>query len=220
MPMNRHPDEPDSRHSSNQPTDDFLVSSMLKNDEQALHALINRYDKLIRFTIFRTSKKLCQQDPQWLEMVASNTWLGFVQSMRRDPNPAPGNLAAYLARIARNQTLSALRSIRNLREIQQNIGVLEKQTDKETLESPEESMIKIEELETLKSCLAELNEDQQKLVSQLDSITQRRWKEAAHVLGMQEATLRSRWVRILERLKRCMKEKTGKSFAPYPQDSD
>lgn len=206
--------------SSNQPTDEFLVSSMLTNDEQALQSLINRYDKLIRYTIFRASKTLCQKDPQWLEMVASNTWLGFVHSMRHDPNTPPDNLAAYLARIARNQTLSALRSIRKSQEIQQNIGVLEKQTDKEKLESPEESMIKIEELEALNNCLAELNEDQQKLVSQLDSITRRRWKEAAQVLGMQESTLRSRWVRILERLKRCMKEKTGKSFAPEPLDGD
>jgi len=207
-------------HSSNQPTDDFLVSSMLNNDEQALQVLINRYDKLVRFTIFRASKKLCQQDPHWLEMVASNTWLGFVQSMRRNPNSPPGNLAAYLARIARNQTLSALRSIRSSQEMQQNMDVLEKLNDKETLESPEESMIKIEELNALRSCLEELNEDQQKLVSQLDSITQRRWKGAAHTLGMQESTLRSRWGRILERLKRCMKEKTGKSFAPRPLDGD
>lgn len=207
-------------HSSNQPTDDFLVSSMLNNDEQALEALINRYDKLIRFTIFRTSKKLCQQDPHWLEMVASSSWMGFIQSMRRDPDSPPGNLAAYLTRIARNQTLSALRSIRSSQEMQHNMDALEKLTDKETLESPEASLIKIEELEALKSCLEKLNKDQQNLVSQLDSIIHRRWKEAAQALGMQESTLRSRWVRILELLKRCMKEKTGKSFAPQPLNGD
>lgn len=200
---------PDYSHikTTQQPDDQYLLSKMLAGDEAALRALINRYDKLVRYTIFQRAKKQCANDPQWLEMVASNSWMGFVQSVHRKPANPPQNLKAYLVQIARNQTLSALRSHKHTA---QNSQIIEDDDPRiaAVLDSPGEMLSNIEDLESLQDCFAKLDPEQQKTISQLESITNRRWKEAADALGVQESTLRSRWAKILDLLRRCM---AGKS---------
>ena len=91
------------------PDDGFLVASLLGGDSAALSKLMERYDRLVRYTIFRVARGLCERDPDWLESVASDTWAGFVQSMRREAGGRPQSMKAYLAQIARNRAVSAMR---------------------------------------------------------------------------------------------------------------
>ena len=200
--------------------DHDLISKMQAGDEAALQALIKRYDRLVRYTVYHTSRQHCRQDPHWLETVASSTWMGFIQSMTRHPNSRPDNLPAYMVRIARNQAISDKRRTRSYTKVQQFDENTVNVTHTDILVSPDQYLSKMEELEVLRDCLAGLDEDQRILASQLDSITQRRWKEAANTLGMRESTLRSRWRRVLELLRRCMERRTGKSFAPNRSDHD
>ena len=199
---------------SKDPDDSFLIQSMLGGDPAALRRLMQRYDRLVRYTIFKTSSRRCAQDPEWLESVASSTWLGFIRSLRRDPDLPPRVTAAYLAPIARRQALSAVRAEST------RLAATEPLPSQDSLAAssdPDEIVNTIAQLETLdalRSCLAALEEDDRTLVSQLSAITDRRWREAAAALGLKESTLRSRWERTMERLRQCLTGKTEKKLAP------
>ena len=216
----KHPSRNVFSQSPHEPDDNFLLTSILSGDEVALQALIKRYDRLVRYTIYHASKKYCQKDPQWLETVASNTWMGLMQSLRRNPSSLPLNLLTYLLKIAHNQALTAIRQDQSHQMSPSSDDFINNLHIKDTLDSPDQLLSDIEELEILRVCIAALDEDHRRLISQLDAITNRRWKEAANALGMQESTLRSRWVRVKEQLSRCMKEKSGKSFAPEQSECD
>jgi RNA polymerase sigma factor (sigma-70 family) len=257
-------DHPASTDQTPSVDDGFLVASMLAGDAAALNRLIERYDRLVRYTVLRVSQARCARDPQWLESVASATWAGFVRSMRRNPNDPPRNIRAYLVRIARNKTVSALRSepptVESLHDhmatqawtmpppddMGTQTGTMPPPDDMATqartmppsdhmatqagtvpraaaeerdvaaeLEEPVEILEKLEHLELLRDCLAELGSDDRTLLSQLAAITERRWTQAAEALGISESTLRSRWERTLVRLRRCMERKKGPdSVAP------
>ena len=194
--------------------DSFLIQSLLGGDPAALRRLMQRYDRLVRYTIFKTSSRRCAQDPEWLESVASSTWLGFIRSLRRDPDQPPRVTAAYLAQIARRQALSAVRAEST------RLAATEPLPSQDSLAAssdPDEvvnTIAQSETLDALRSCLAALEEDDRTLVSQLCAITDRRWREAAAALGLKESTLRSRWERTMERLRQCLTGKTGKKLAP------
>ena len=196
------------------PTDDFLVASLLGGDHEALVVLMGRYDRLVRYTIFRASRDRCARDPQWLESVASATWAGFVQSMQRHPANRPRSLATYLVRVARNHAISAIRTAKpahaSLDDGDDSADVL----ITSSIERPVEELARLELLETLRACIQTLEEDDRALASQLVAITERRWKDAADALGLPESTLRSRWKRTLERLRACVEEKSGGALAP------
>ncbi len=195
----------DSTHTpSSQPDDQYLLSNLMAGDEAALRALMNRYDKLVRYIVFKRATKQCSHDPQWLEMVASNTWMGFVRSLQRNPEKRPQNLKAYLLQIAKNQTLSAIRSLQSTNREIQTLDGGDDPSNTVSIESPDEILSNLDDLEALRGCFEKLNPDQKKMISQLDAITNRRWKEAATALKVQESTLRSRWVKLLDHLKRCM----------------
>jgi len=195
------------------PDDDFLIAGMLGGDATALDKLIERYDRLVRYTVLRASHSHCMRDPHWLDTIASDTWTGFVHSMQRSPDNRPKSVRAYLVQIARNKCTSALRRTPPAHE---PIGGREDGAMLDiaaTTEEPAELLSRIELLEDLRSCLAELGPDEQKMASELTAITDRKWKEAAASLDMSESTLRSRWRRVLERLRRCITRKTGKTVA-------
>ena len=111
MPIVRHADAPVEGSSAGQPEDDFLIVSMLAGDAAALRKLMDRYDRLVRYTVFRASQDRCRRDPDWLDTIAADAWTGFVRSLQRDPTRRPKSVPAYLAQIARNRCVSALRRI-------------------------------------------------------------------------------------------------------------
>ena len=45
------------------PSDQELLARTAGGDPTALRALMDRYDRLVRFTIYRTSRQRCRQDP-------------------------------------------------------------------------------------------------------------------------------------------------------------
>ena len=189
---------------SKEPDDRFLIQSMLGGDQTALRRLMKRYDRLVRYTVFKVSSRRCAQDPQWLESVASSTWLGFVRSLQRDPSQLPSATAAYLVQIARRQALSALRAESDKVGSGEPPHFHDLPVTASDSEEVIDAVARLEALEALRSCLAALDDDDRTLASQLPAITERRWREAAAALGMQESTLRSRWKRTLERLRRCL----------------
>lgn len=202
------------------PSDDFLVASMLVGDWAALNKLIDRYDRLVRYTILRTARQQCAHDPQLLESVASATWAGFVQSLQRHPDQRPKSVRAYLAAIAKNQVVSALRASATLDAARLPLDDGGAPLIAATLEEPIDTLSRLELLETLRICLMELSDDDRILAGQLTAITERRWQDAAAALGISESTIRSRWKRTLERLRSCLQAKTGLSFAPETPEGD
>lgn len=194
------------------PSDEFLVAGLRGGDQAALRVLMDRYDRLVRFAIFRLSKIECRRDPQWLETIAADTWMGFVGSLRRLPEVTPQSLAAYLTTIARFKVVSALR-----REKTAHVQFAEPE-DWNEVESQNDDTIRflseLDELNTLRDCVAGLESADQALFGQIEAIMDRRWQEASAALGTSESTLRSRWKRVLESLRNSFRRISGRDFAP------
>lgn len=192
------------------PSDQFLVTQMLAGDAAALRALLNRYDRLVRYTVFRLSGKQCNRDPQWLDSVASATWSGFVSSLKRQAGDQPRSIRGYLIQIASNQTISALRRVKEPIAGLDAGGDAEELMVADPVPGPDELAASLEELSTLRNCLSDLQPESKRMVTQLAAITERRWEDAATALGLSESTLRSRWRVIVEALKKCLADKMGK----------
>ncbi|UCF33774.1 MAG: sigma-70 family RNA polymerase sigma factor [Phycisphaerales bacterium] len=191
------------------PDDAFLIQSMLGGDAAALDKLMDRYDRLVRFTIFRVSKVQCGRDPHWVDSIASETWTGFVQSLRRASGNVPGSVSKYLMQTARNRCISALRKLRPDRDSLEDGGEEGPPLQSESDEDPAERLSRLEELEALRDCVSRLDQAGRELYAQIDAITDRRWKDAAGALGLAESTLRSRWKRVSEALRNCLQAKRG-----------
>jgi len=200
--------------------DHQLAARVSRGEEAALRRLIDRYDRLVRYTVFRTARTSCLHDPSFLDSTASQTWMGFVQSCRRGGENIPDSISAYLVRIARNQTISALRSQFAQSESVHSVDEMRARSDDAHAHSATDFWSEMESLSSLNDCFEELEEADRILISQLQAIMERKWSEAAAGLGMSESTLRSRWVKCLERLRRCMKAKSGENFAPKPAMGD
>jgi RNA polymerase sigma factor (sigma-70 family) len=200
--------------------DQLLITGMLAGDAAALRKLIDRYDRLVRYTVFRVAGRRGGQDPQWIDSLASDTWIGFVRSLQRDVANRPASVPAYLVQIARNQSISAIR--KTARTAQPASLDQDDHADsiESELEGPGEVVSRLEDLQTLRECLSELSDGDRETTAQLHAITERRWKDAASVLGVSESTLRSRWKSILGRLRTCIRRKSGKSLAPGTPNSD
>ena len=188
---------------SNQEDDHTLVRDFRAGHARALEQLIDRYDRLVRYTIHRYSQSRCRADPQWLDSVASQTWLGFVSSVNKAGDDLPGSIQAYLVQTARNKTISAIRTASRRSIPISSEAVLEGSVPDAL---PDDIISRFEQAEILRNCLAALSDDDRRIAGQLEAITDRRWREAASSLGMPESTLRSRWKKILEQLRRCVGE--------------
>lgn len=217
MPPKRHESAETNSVPPQAPTDDFLITSLLGGDSAALQALMDRYDRLVRYAILRGSAQRCRRDPQWLDSVASDTWSGFVQSLRRDPRSQPQSVRAYLIRIARNRTVSALRAGQHHPEPLDLSGESGNLTHASDQDDPAELLDRSEWLAALRTCLTKLDGDDRTLVSQLGAITERRWRDAAAALEISESTLRSRWERVLGRLRTQLRGKVPPEFFAPPQ---
>ncbi len=219
MPIDDSPDRLNVSLPADTPDDGFLVAGVVGGDEAALRKLMDRYDRLVRYAVFRAARQRCSRDPEFIESVASATWAGFVQSLRKNPDRPPDSVRAYLSLIARNQTVSALRRDAGDPPVL-SLDAGEGLDLPNQLEEPAEMVANLEDLETLRACLAECDPDDRTLIGQLPAITERRWRDAAAALNLAESTLRSRWNRLLERLRARLAQKNPKAFAPGAPDGD
>jgi len=193
------------------PTDHQLVRGILLDDHDSFARLMDRYDRLVRYTIYRLSRGQCYSDPQWLDSVASETWAGFVASVRRTGGNPPSSIRAYLVQTARNKAVSAVRAAAR----QANpVGNGEQSDPASKALDPEEVVDRLERAEALQDCIQSLSDGDKTVCAQLEAITERRWRDAARALDLPESTLRSRWKKILDRLRHCMRKKTGEPLAP------
>lgn len=189
--------------------DPSVIVRVGAGDETALRELMDRHDRLIRFTIFRLARDQCVRDPQWLDAVASESWNGFVAAARKGVELRSNAIAGYLVGIARQQTISALRRLRAFVRIPQDDLSDFRLTQIESTElDPESLATEIELLHALRKCAAKLEDADRVILSQLGAIMQRKWVEASAALGLSESTLRSRWARILDRLRDCLEKKS------------
>lgn len=209
MDDHRDVDDPSVSPSHAGPDDHFLVAQLLAGDAAALRALLTRYDRLVRYTVFRLSGKQCARDPQWLDSVASASWAGFVSSLQRLSGDLPRSVRGYLVQISSNQTISALRRVK------EPLAGLEATDTRDPslidpIPGPDQLAANLEEMALLRDCLSDLPAESKRMVTQLAAITERRWEDAANALGLSESTLRSRWRVILSGLKKCIADKMGK----------
>ena len=203
-----------------QPDDRFLIERMLAGDSAALDRLMSRYDKLVRFAIFRISRERCGKDPQWLDSIASEAWAGFVQSMQRTHSELPASVGSYLVRIARNRCISAIRG-ESRRPVEYDIEETSAADRIEvSMDDPAEVVVHLEETEALRGCIESLGPDEQRICKHIPAIMDRRWRDVAAAENTPESTIRSRWQRIIGRLSACMRQKTGGNFAPKASRGD
>jgi RNA polymerase sigma factor (sigma-70 family) len=191
------------------PADGALIRKIRAGDADALRMLMGRYDRLVRYTVYRTCQARCAADPDWLDARASETWSGFVRSIRRPAGEAPDDLASYFCRIARNKCLDALRIAHAVREQ----TAISPEADLSQIPSEQEdasiTVARLELLEALRNCIGSLDAADRRLCAQYELIVERRWRDAATRLDLPESTLRSRWTRILDRLRACLDRKRG-----------
>lgn len=189
---------------TDQPDDAELIEAVVAGDPLAVRRLMDRYDRLVRYAIFRMSQQRCQQDPLWLDSLASEAWTDICRSLGQGQTIR--HLHSYLIQIARRRCIDRLRQW----ERTDRAGDLES-SDEAQLIAPQEDTVdllgKMEDLTALRGCVAELEEADRALFGEVEAITGGRWREAGGRLGMAESTLRSRWKRILEALKLCMESK-------------
>lgn len=179
------------------PADILLARKAAKGDDDALRVLMQRYDRLVRFAIFRASRSQCQRDPDWLDTLAADTWTAFLRSFTVCQGPDSA-LKSYLVSIARNKAVSAIRTTR--RTLSALTGDPHEEIDDRV--APSDLLAEMEEIERLHAAISSLDGEDQRILGQAALTTERRWEEAAAALAMPESTLRSKWQRILERLRR------------------
>jgi len=197
------------------PSDRRLIAQLLDGDERALRGLIDRYDRLIRYTIFRAGRRHCTRDPGWLDARANEAWTDIVSALRRRGSRAiPPNAAAYFARIARNKCLDAVARAdgQQVLSLDEDRAVAAAAEATSPGDDPRSLLESVEELAVLRDCIARLSEDEQVICSEIGLIMERRWREAAERLEMPESSLRSRWGHILDKLRACLEQKSSKKF--------
>jgi len=167
---------------------------------------MDRYDRLVRFAIFRSSRAECQYDPAWLESVASEVWTGFIGTLSRNPDSVPRELKTYFIQIARNKCIDALRRGRH-----RQAAAAQGESELENLATTEQSVFEImsmaEDVTRLRSCVSKLSPDDRALCSQIPHIVESRWRDVGRALELSESTVRSRWPGVVQRLKACLERR-------------
>ena len=189
---------------TDQNDDARLMEAVAGGDALAVRRLMDRYDRLVRYAIFRISRQRCQQDPLWLDSVASETWTDICRSLGR--GKPIRHFHAYAMQIARRRCIDRLRQWeRTDRTADLDLGEESQLID--TQEDTVDVLGKMEDLTALRECVAGLEAADGALFGEVEAITGGRWREAGGRLGMPESTLRSRWKRVLEALRACMEGK-------------
>jgi RNA polymerase sigma factor (sigma-70 family) len=213
---------PNPRHEG--PDDHELIARLLKGDENAMRQLVDRYDRLVRYTIFKVGRRYCDRDPSWLDARANEAWAGIVSSFRRAAKSGPpANVPSYIAQISRNKCLDAAKKADSRQvipfesQLDEDRGV---EVAADANFDPVLMLEGVEELEALRDCMSRLNSDDRVLCGEIELIMEKRWREAAERLEIAESTLRSRWRGVLGKLKSCLEKKIEKSLAPDERSTD
>jgi RNA polymerase sigma factor (sigma-70 family) len=186
------------------PSDDELLARVRAGHGEAVRQLVHRYDRLVRYTVFRAARRQCLRDPQWLDSVASEVWTGLLRSLNTGVPPS-GKLTAYLIQITRNKCADAARRRPDWAAPPADLTDALEPTIEHS--DPGELLSRAEDLSNLRDCITHLRDDQRRLCGEIVAITEHKWREAAERLGMAESTLRSQWQGVMESLRRCMRAK-------------
>ncbi len=198
--------------------DDFLLRSAAAGDGAALAELMRRYDRLVRYTVFRFSRTQCTRDPQWLDDVASTAWHGLIHNARTNAS-LPRSLSSLLVTIARNQCISALRR-RRPEFADAASGALPAEEVEDGAVDPSTILHRLELLAALRECINDLDPEAARLAVHLSDILENRWQTVGRALGVSESTLRSRWPKVIGALRACLRRKHPEFFAPDGIGSD
>jgi len=196
------------------PQDRQLILRLLDGDEEAVRLLVDRYDRLIRYTIFKTARRHCERDPGWLDARSNEAWTGIVSTLRRRGRAAiPPSIPAYFSRVARNKSLDAAgkadaRQVIPIDQAVADVDAHNSPTDPET--NPLNMLESVEQITALRECISRLSEDEKVICSEIALIVDRKWREASERLEMPESTLRTRWPQILAKLRTGLEEKISK----------
>ena len=184
--------------------DERSIQMLLSGDEQGLRDLVSRYDRLVRYAIFRAGRRYCERDPHWLDVRANESWAAVVQSLQR--GATPDNLAAYITQVSRNTCIDAVKAAQR-RSIFSFTG--QTPSDSESIENnnPADMVEYLDQIAAIRELIPGLPKEDQRVLGEVALIVERRWKEAAERLGMAESTLRSRWEGVLERLRSGLEKK-------------
>ena len=182
------------------PSDEELFAGIAAGDPVALRRLMDRYDRLIRYTVHRISRERCRRDPLWLDSVASEVWTDLCRSSGSKPRLSIANVPSFLIQVARRRCIDALRRRGETPTGGDDADLAQVAAGKK---DTADLLGEIEELSALRECLGRLDEPDRCLCGELAAITAGRWREAASRLGMPESTLRSRWKRVLDKLRAC-----------------
>jgi RNA polymerase sigma factor (sigma-70 family) len=208
---------PDAGRSRPQPgpADQQLIARLLSGDEDAARLLIERYDRLIRYTIFKTGKRHCDRDPGWLDARANEAWTAIVSALRRrGVHAIPPKIPAYFATIARNKALDAVAQADARTTVPFDSAAAESgppaEPASDAATDPASMLENVEQLSALREAILLLNADDQRICGEIELILERRWREAAQRLALPESTLRSRWGHILDKLRANLEQKKSK----------
>jgi DNA-directed RNA polymerase specialized sigma24 family protein len=189
------------------PSDNDLLCAIERGDPMALRLLMDRYDRLVRYTIYRASRQRCQRDPLWLDSVASEVWTDLCRSSRSRGHREVANPASYFIQIARRRCIDALRRRSNVPLATGGTEGLDQLQPTSDQEDTVDLLANMEELAALRTCMQQLTDTDRRLCGELGAITAGRWKEASQRLTVPESTLRSRWKGVLASLRLCLEKK-------------
>lgn len=186
------------------PRDEQSVRQLLSGDERGLRDLVERYDRLVRYAIFRAGRRYCLRDPHWLDVRANESWAAIVQSLQR--GATPDNLPAYITQISRNTCIDAVKSAQR-RSIFKFTGETPDESESIGNNDPADMVEYLDQLAAIRELIPGLPKEDQRILGEVALIVERRWKDAARRLGMAESTLRSRWEGVLDRLRGGLEKK-------------
>ena len=213
-------EELDQQPGGTDPGDGELVVRLREGDPDALRMLMGRYDRLVRYVVFRLCRGKCAQDPTFLDALSSEAWTGFVQSIGDDRKDPPQNLKTYIAQIARNKATDALRRTETGGHgddgtIADELAGIESPTP-----ATVEVLIQAEQVLALRECASQLKPADRTLYEHVEDLVAGRWKRVGEALEMPESTVRSRWAAVIVKLRTCLEKKTQENFAAPASDGD
>lgn len=181
-----------------------LLRKVQQGDQQALHTLLDE----TRIWLFRKARQKLQ--PDQAEMAVHETQL----KLSLNPHKIyDGYLPGWLSKTLYREILAIWK--KDPRRPDDNIdGFREGETPVNTTPSAEETVIREENRDCFRKCVQQLPDiDQRAIELYLQGLTQ---KQIAAALDLNVDTFRSRWLRILAKLRTCL-EREG-DFGPRDCD--